>query len=83
MILLVPVMVGVAVFTFAIAHIIPADPAAAQCGDKCGVIIHTYYENGSSGESYTEEGELYTLSEGISSGVKQITLAVQMVWQEW
>ena len=74
LILLVPVMVGVAVFTFAIAHIIPADPAAAQCGDKCGVIIDTYYENGSSGESYTDEGELYTLSSGISSGIKQITL---------
>ena len=46
LLLLIPVMIGVAIFTFAIAHIIPGDPAAIQCGDKCGVIV-----------DYTEDGE--------------------------
>jgi peptide/nickel transport system permease protein len=38
-------MVGVAIFTFAIAHIIPGDPAAIQCGDKCGLVVD-YKEDG-------------------------------------
>ncbi len=46
LLLLIPVIIGVVVFTFAIAHLIPADPAAAQCGDKCGIVV-----------DYTEEGE--------------------------
>ena len=46
LLLLIPVMIGVAIFTFAIAHIIPGDPAAIQCGDKCGVIV-----------DYTEDGD--------------------------
>ena len=46
LLLLIPVMIGVAIFTFAIAHIIPGDPAALQCGDKCGVIV-----------DYTEDGD--------------------------
>ena len=37
-ILLIPVMIGVTVFTFAIAQIIPADPAAILCGERCGLI---------------------------------------------
>ena len=45
LLLLVPVMVGVAIFTFAIAHIIPGDPAAIQCGDKCGLVVD-YKEDG-------------------------------------
>jgi len=45
LLLLIPVMIGVAIFTFAIAHIIPGDPAAIQCGDKCGVTV-----------DYTEDG---------------------------
>ena len=47
--LLIPVMIGVAVFTFAVAQIIPGDPAALQCGDKCGLIV-----------DYTEDGEPIT-----------------------
>ena len=31
-------MIGVTVFTFAIAQIIPADPAAILCGERCGLI---------------------------------------------
>ncbi|MGY8703374.1 MAG: ABC transporter permease, partial [Candidatus Poseidoniales archaeon] len=38
LILLIPVIWGVSVFTFAIAQVIPADPAAALCGEKCGVM---------------------------------------------
>jgi len=36
--LLIPVMVGVTVFTFMIAQIIPANPAALLCGERCGLI---------------------------------------------
>ncbi len=68
-------MVGVTVLTFSISHLIPADAAAAQCGDKCGIIADTYYENGSSGEPYTSTGELYTLDEDISLGATNITLS--------
>ena len=49
LLLLIPVMIGVAVFTFAVAQIIPGDPAALQCGDKCGLIV-----------GYTEDGEPIT-----------------------
>jgi len=52
LLLLIPVMIGVAVFTFAIAHIIPGDPAAIQCGDRCGMVI-----------DYTEEGDPITAYE--------------------
>ena len=31
-------MIGVTVFTFAIAQIIPADPAAILCGERCGLV---------------------------------------------
>jgi ABC-type dipeptide/oligopeptide/nickel transport system permease component len=75
LLLLIPVMVGVTVLTFAISHLIPADAAAAQCGDKCGIIADTYYENGSSGEPYTSTGELYTLDDDISLGANNITLS--------
>jgi len=75
LLLLIPVMVGVTVLTFSISHLIPADAAAAQCGDKCGIIADTYYENGSSGEPYTSTGELYTLDEDISLGATNITLS--------
>ena len=37
-ILLIPVMIGVTVFTFSIAQIIPADHAAILCGDRCGLV---------------------------------------------
>ncbi len=49
LLLLIPVMIGVAVFTFAVAQIIPGDPAALQCGEKCGLIV-----------DYTEDGEPIT-----------------------
>jgi len=46
LILLIPVMIGVMVLTFSIAQIVPADPAAVLCGDKCGVTV-----------GYDEDGE--------------------------
>ena len=49
LLLLIPVMVGVTVLTFTISHLIPADAAAAQCGDKCGVVV-----------DYTEDGDPIT-----------------------
>ena len=36
--LLIPVMVGVTVFTFMIAQIIPSNPAAILCGERCGLV---------------------------------------------
>ncbi len=40
-ILLVPVMVMVAVFTFVISQIIPSQPAAVLCGERCGLVDPT------------------------------------------
>ncbi|HBV05420.1 MAG TPA: peptide ABC transporter permease, partial [Gemmatimonadetes bacterium] len=40
-ILLVPVMIGVTVFTFGISQIIPADPAAILCAERCGLVDPT------------------------------------------
>ena len=36
--LLIPVMVGVTVFTFMIAQIIPSNPDAILCGERCGLV---------------------------------------------
>jgi len=36
--LLIPVMIGVTVFTFMIAQIIPSNPAALLCGERCGLV---------------------------------------------
>ena len=36
--LLIPVMIGVTVFTFMIAQIIPSNPAAILCGERCGLV---------------------------------------------
>jgi ABC-type dipeptide/oligopeptide/nickel transport system permease component len=49
LILLVPVIVGVTILTFTISHLIPADAAAAQCGDKCGIVV-----------GYTDDGDPIT-----------------------
>ena len=46
LLLLIPVMIGVAILTFTISHLIPADAAAARCGDRCGLTV-----------GYTEDGE--------------------------
>ena len=52
LILLVPVIVGVTILTFTISHLIPADAAAAQCGDKCGIVV-----------GYTDDGDPITAYE--------------------
>ena len=36
--LLIPVMIGVTVFTFMISQVIPANPAALLCGERCGLV---------------------------------------------
>ena len=36
--LLIPVMVGVTLFTFFISQVIPANPAALLCGERCGLV---------------------------------------------
>ena len=46
LLLLVPVLIGVAILTFTISHLIPADAAAARCGDRCGLTV-----------GWTEDGE--------------------------
>ena len=46
LLLLVPVLIGVAILTFTISHLIPADAAAARCGDRCGLTV-----------GYTEDGD--------------------------
>jgi len=33
------VLIGVAILTFTISHLIPADAAAARCGDRCGLTV--------------------------------------------
>ena len=38
-ILLVPVMIGVSLLTFALMSLVPGDAAASACGDKCGVVV--------------------------------------------
>jgi len=40
------VLIGVAILTFTISHLIPADAAAARCGDRCGLTV-----------GWTEDGE--------------------------
>ncbi len=39
LLLLIPVLIGVAILTFTISHLIPADAAAARCGDRCGLTV--------------------------------------------
>ena len=46
LLLLIPVLIGVAILTFTISHLIPADAAAARCGDRCGLTV-----------GYTEDGD--------------------------
>ncbi len=62
LLLLIPVMVGVTILTFSISHLIPADAAAAQCGDKCGVVVgHT--EDGDPISAYEANRERMGMNE--------------------
>ena len=82
LLLLVPVMVGVAVFTFAIAHVIPADPAAAQCGDKCGIIVD-YTEDGEPISAYEANRERLGMNEPVSTQfILYITHLTECDWGE-
>ena len=62
LLLLIPVMVGVTVLTFTISHLIPADAAAAQCGDKCGVVV-AYTEDGAPITAYAANRERLGMNE--------------------
>lgn len=80
LLLLIPVMVGVAVFTFAIAHLIPADPAAAQCGDKCGIVVD-YTEDGQPISAYEANREKLGMNQPVSVQFeKYITRLVDGDW---
>ena len=69
LILLIPVIVGVSIFTFAIAQIIPADPAAALCGEKC------------IGDAYEQNVKRLGLDKPVS---EQYTIYVQNLMQgDW
>jgi len=70
LLLLIPVMIGVAIFTFAIAHIIPGDPAAIQCGDKCGVTV-----------DYTEDGDPITAYEANRIRLKMDDTVTVQFWR--
>jgi len=70
LLLLIPVMIGVAIFTFAIAHIIPGDPAAIQCGDRCGMII-----------DYTEDGDPITAYEANRIRLKMDDSVTVQFWR--
>jgi len=63
-------MIGVAIFTFAIAHIIPGDPAAIQCGDKCGVTV-----------DYTEDGDPITAYEANRIRLKMDDTVTVQFWR--
>jgi len=64
LLLLIPVIVGVVIFTFSVAHLIPADPAATQCGDKCGIIID-YTDDGEPITAYQANRERLGMNEGV------------------
>ncbi len=70
LLLLIPVMVGVAIFTFAIAHIIPGDPAAIQCGDKCGLVV-----------DYTDDGDPITAYEANRIRLKMDDPVLTQFWR--
>ena len=62
LILLLPVIVGVTILTFTISHLIPADAAAAQCGDKCGIVVG-YTDDGDPITAYEEQRERLGMNE--------------------
>lgn len=82
LLLLIPVMAGVAVFTFAIAQIIPADPAAALCGDKCGIIVG-YEDDGTPITAYESNRERLGLNDPVTTQFRiYITNLAEGDWGE-
>ena len=82
LLLLIPVMVGVTVLTFTISHLIPADAAAAQCGDKCGVVAG-YTEDGDPISAYEANRERMGMNEPLTTQFKlYVTHLLQGDWGE-
>ena len=82
LLLLIPVMVGVTVLTFTISHLIPADAAAAQCGDKCGVVVG-YTEDGDPISAYEANRERMGMNEPLTTQFElYVTHLLQGDWGE-
>jgi ABC-type dipeptide/oligopeptide/nickel transport system permease component len=82
LLLLIPVIVGVVIFTFSVAHLIPADPAATQCGDKCGIIID-YTDDGEPITAYQANRERLGMNEGVDVQFKKyVTRLFEGDWGE-
>ena len=82
LLLLIPVMVGVTVLTFTISHLIPADAAAAQCGDKCGVVVD-YTEDGDPITAYAANRERLGMNEPLTTQFElYVTHLLQGDWGE-
>ena len=82
LLLLIPVMVGVTVLTFTISHLIPADAAAAQCGDKCGVVVD-YTEDGDPITAYAANRERLGMNEPLTTQFRlYVTHLLQGDWGE-
>ena len=82
LLLLIPVMVGVTVLTFTISHLIPADAAAAQCGDKCGIVVG-YTEDGDPISAYEANRERMGMNEPLTTQFElYVTHLLQGDWGE-
>ncbi len=66
LLLLVPVMIGVAILTFTISHLIPADAAAARCGDRCGLTV-AWTEDGDPITAYQQNREQMGMDEPVTT----------------
>ena len=66
LLLLVPVLIGVAILTFTISHLIPADAAAARCGDRCGLTVD-WTEDGEPISAYQQNREQMGMNEPVTT----------------
>jgi peptide/nickel transport system permease protein len=66
LLLLVPVLIGVAILTFTISHLIPADAAAARCGDRCGLTVD-WTEDGEPISAYQQNREQMGMDEPVTT----------------
>ena len=66
LLLLVPVLIGVAILTFTISHLIPADAAAARCGDRCGLTV-AWTEDGEPISAYQQNREQMGMNEPVTT----------------
>ena len=66
LLLLIPVLIGVAILTFTISHLIPADAAAARCGDRCGLTVD-WTEDGEPISAYQQNREQMGMNEPVTT----------------